>query len=73
MKQATLIEVTIPVRAEAIPTIREDGTYELLWGWGESYVRLLFEKADLVHEAYGKIIGLETALRQAQKTDGKAS
>ena len=65
MKQQTLIELTIPIRAETLPAIREDGTYELLWEWGGNYVRLLFEKGDLLHETFGKVVALETARRQA--------
>lgn len=71
MKQQTLIETTIPVRAETLPDIKDDGTYELLWEWSGSYVRLIFESADLIHEMMGKVVALETARRQAQ--DAKAT
>ena len=69
MKQATVIEVTIPVRSETLPDIKADGTYELLWEWGGSYVRLIFENADLIHEMMGKVVSLETAKRQAANAD----
>ena len=71
MKQQTLIELTIPVRADTLPDIKPDGTYELLWEWGGSYVRLIFESPDLIHEMMGKVVALETARRQAQ--DAKVS
>lgn len=66
MKAQTVVEMLIPTRATAHPEIKEDGTHELLWSWGDSYVRLIFEKSDLIHEMMGKVVSLETARRQAQ-------
>lgn len=65
MRQQTLIELTIPIRAETLPEIKASGEYELMWAWNGNYIRLIFEKSDLIHEMMGKVVALETARRQA--------
>lgn len=66
MKQQVLFEMNIPASATPLPSIREDGVYELLWEMPNgSYVRLLFEDADTVHNMYGKLAGLEMAKTQS--------
>lgn len=67
MKQQTVFEMNIPDNATPLPALKPDGTYELMWRLPSgSYCRLIFESGDLIHETYGKVVGLETAQRQAK-------
>ena len=65
MKQQTVIEMNIPGNADTLPDIHPDGRYELLWTLKTgSYVRLIFENGDSIHEMMGKVVAMETARRQ---------
>ncbi len=60
MKQQAMVEMNVPANSEALPTIREDGSCELIWRMKTgSYVRLLFENLDPIHEMVGKLGMLE--------------
>ena len=66
MKSQTLFEMNIPRNAEPIPSLKDDGTYDLLWKLPNgSYARLIFEDGDPVHQMYSRIVAMETAQRQA--------
>ena len=65
MKQHLAIEINVPSNTKSLPDIHADGTYELLFRLpNDSYVRLLCENGDPVHEMYAKLVALETARRQ---------
>ena len=68
MKQQVVFEMNIPSAARPIPSIRTDGCYELLWELPNgSYVRLVFESADTIHETYGRLGSIEMARQQERE------
>lgn len=69
MKQQVLIEKTIPSNAKGYPELGKDGSCEVVWeDPNGSSVKLIFEKSETFHQAYSKLIALETAKRQETET-----